>query len=233
MAGVPAERERVLLLHGIAAGPRSLRRLERALGDEGYDTVNPAIPTRRLPIEALAAWIAARNDPLFRPDSPLTHIVTSSMGGLVARVLIAAHRPPRLGRVMTIAPPHHGSEIADLLSGFALYHRMFGPVGSQLKTDPPPGLTDRLGRVDYPLGVIAGDRAVDPLAWLLIPGPSDGRVSVASTRLAGMADHATIHATHVAMMRNPRAIALTLHFLRHGRFSASHADTLDAAPGLC
>ena len=199
-----------------------------ALGDEGYDTVNPAIPTRRLPIEALAAWIAARNDPLFRQDSPLTHIVTDSMGGLVA-----AHRRPRLGRVVTIAPPHHGSEIADLLSGFALYHRIFGPVGSQRKTNPPPGLTDRLGRVDYPLGVIAGDRAVDPLAWLLIPGPNDGRVSVASTRLAGMADHATIHATHVAMMRNPRAIALTLHFLRHGGLTASHADTLDAAPGLC
>ena len=86
------------------------------------------------------------------------------------------------------------------------------------------------GQVDYPLGIIAGDRFLDPLGWLLIPGPNDGRVSVERIRVAGMADHLTLHATHLGMMRNRRAI----DFLRHGRFDPAEracrgCDTADVS----
>ena len=88
----------------------------------------------------------------------------------------------------------------------------------QLGTRVNEGLGDLLGQVDYPLGIIAGDRAVDPLGWLLIPGPNDGKVSVNRTKVRGMSDHVTLHATHALMMRNVHVIQHTIHFLRHGRF---------------
>ena len=140
------------------------------------------------------------------------------MGGLLTRAYINRYRPPNLGRVVLLAPPSQGSEIADLLDRRWLYRKFFGPAGMQLGTRVNEGLGDLLGRVDYPLGIIAGDRAVDPLGWLLIPGPNDGKVSVNRTKVRGMSDHVTLHATHALMMRNVRVIQHTIHFLRHGRF---------------
>jgi hypothetical protein len=53
---------------------------------------------------------------------------------------------------------------------------------------------------------------------VFLPGPNDGRVTVASTKLDGMADHVVIRASHALMIRNPEAIDQTISFLRDGRF---------------
>ena len=98
---------------------------------------------------------------------------------------------------------------------------IFGPAGAQLSTRQDTALCALLGRIDYPVGVIAGDRSLDPVGYWLLPGANDGRVSVASTRIEGIADHITLHVTHTMMMRNPEVIRQTLAFLRQGRFERS------------
>jgi pimeloyl-ACP methyl ester carboxylesterase len=207
---------RVLLLHGLVRSSGSLTKLERAIAAAGFETLNFAYPSLRFSIEHLAGFVhQGASGFIERNDGPL-HIVTHSMGGLVARALIAQHRPASLGRVVMLGPPNQGSEIADLLVGMRAYRWAFGPAGEQLTTwrnDHPPA-------VDFALGVIAADRPFYLLSWLLIPGPNDGRVSVARTRIDGMADHITVHATHTLMVRNKAVIRETLHFLRHGRFEA-------------
>jgi hypothetical protein len=73
--------------------------------------------------------------------------------------------------------------------------------------------------VDYPVGVIAGNRFVDPVAGLLVlPKPNDGRVSVQSAMVAGMADHIVVKASHTGLPRHAGAIEQTIAFLRDGRF---------------
>lgn len=209
----------VVLLHGIARHATSLGKMEQALKREGYRTLNLDYPSRSSGLRDIATLLHA---PISRFSEELEgrlHIVSHSMGGLVARVYIASHRPERLGHVVMMAPPNEGSEIADLLLGNPLYRAFFGPAGRELTTMRPAQLRSLLGTVDYPLGIIAGDRTLYPLESLLIlPRPNDGRVSVARTRLAGMSDHITLPASHPLIMRNPLAIEQTLHFLRHGRF---------------
>ena len=48
-------REAVVLLHGLGRTPRSMKRLERVLADEGYHVANVGYPARHQPIEELAS----------------------------------------------------------------------------------------------------------------------------------------------------------------------------------
>ncbi len=222
--------DRVLLLHGIARRSGSLTRLERAVAGAGYRTLNLDYPARRKPLEDLVEEVHRRADAFVGGQDGRVHFVTHSMGGLLARAYIACHRPPAMGRAVMLAPPSQGSEIADLLAGNRVYRRFFGPAGAQLGTRRDGQLRDLLGTVDYPLGVIAGDRSIDPLSWLLIPGPNDGRVCVARTRVDGMADHMVVHATHAMMMWNRQVMDQTVHFLQHGCFAVGQPADLSRRP---
>ena len=118
-----------------------------------------------------------------------------------------------------LGTPNNGSEVADLMRAWPPYRLVFGPAGQQLVTRQTDELKAAFGTVDYDLGILAGDRPLNPLAAaLLLPGPNDGKVTVASTRLAGMADHRVIRTSHTRLASHPEAIAATLRFLRDGCF---------------
>jgi triacylglycerol lipase len=50
------------------------------------------------------------------PDAKLV-LVTHSMGGLVARAYLKRHGPARIGKLVTLACPHHGTRLAYLGPG--------------------------------------------------------------------------------------------------------------------
>lgn len=145
--------------------------------------------------------------------------MSHSLGGLLARALIHAQRPAHLGRVLMLAPPNQGSEWADLLFHLRLNRLVLGPVGGQLRKDRASADEAMLGAVDYDLGVIAGDRALDPLfPRLIVPRPNDGKVSVAATRIARVRDHIILPVSHTFMVSDRRVAGQVLAFLTDGHF---------------
>jgi len=212
-----------VLLHGIARTSRSLRRMEEALRHSGFATLNIDYASRKKPIEALVADIHPPIAAFAAARGGQVHFVAHSMGGLLARVYLAQHRPARLGRVVMLGTPNGGSEVADLLKRFVLYRAFYGPAGQQLATAQDLTLTS-LPPLDYPVGIIAGLRTLDPIAsTFILPRPNDGRVSVQSSKLERMTDHITVKASHTGLVRHPMAITQTIAFLHAGQFKSSCA----------
>jgi pimeloyl-ACP methyl ester carboxylesterase len=215
----------VVLLHGIARTSRSLGKLQRAIQALGFATLNLGYDSRRKALEQLAEDIHPAIGRFVDDIEGQVHFVGHSMGGLLARVYLAQHRPERLGRVVMLGTPNGGSEIADRLREYTLYRAYFGPAGQQLTTRRDPATERLLPAVDYPVGVIAGNRSIYPISSvLLLPRPNDGRVSVERTKLDGMADHVVVRTSHPWLLRNASAIRQTVAFLLHGRFGTAHHE---------
>ncbi|MEH2590828.1 hypothetical protein V1273_004667 [Bradyrhizobium sp. AZCC 1721] len=102
-----------------------------------------------------------------------------------------------------IGTPNSGSEIADRLKNFGPYRSFFGPAGQQLGTQRDAAIEALFPPVDYPVGIIAGNRSIYPIASAFLPKPHDGRVSVANTRLDGMTGHIVIGASHPWLVVRP------------------------------
>ena len=120
-----------------------------------------------------------------------------------------------------LGPPNGGSEVVDRLGSSWLFSLVNGPAGRELGTRVD-SLPNKLGPANFYVGVVAGDRSINWINSLLLPGPDDGKVSVERTKLAGMADHIVVHATHPWMMRKREVIRQTIEFLRNGNFD--HQD---------
>ncbi|HKQ59631.1 MAG TPA: hypothetical protein VJS92_00015, partial [Candidatus Polarisedimenticolaceae bacterium] len=139
------------------------------------------------------------------------------------RCLLRRPRKLDLGRVVMLGPPNGGSELIDAIGRVPLLRRLAGRTRMQLGTGAD-GVPAGLGPVDFELGVIAGTRRLNlPLA-LLIPGPNDGIVAVARTRVDGMSDFLEVPHTHTFMMRSREVIRQTLLFLERGRFDHGTAS---------
>ena len=201
-------KELVVLLHGLGRTPASMLAMSLAARCRGYRVLNWRYRSTRATIAEHAAKLA--RDPRLR-TAPRVHFITHSLGGIVVRHFLATHPLPNLGRVVMLAPPNRGSEVADRLQRSKLVSHCIVPA-RELGTR---GVPASLPAVDFPLAVIAGSRSHIPLfdAWMN-HAPNDGVVSIESTKVAGMQEFHVLHRTHTLLPWSPDAIRATFAFLR-------------------
>ena len=208
--------ECVILLHGLARSADSMQKLTTELNNSGYQAININYPSQTADIETLA------NEAIPRglqgcADNKLVNFVTHSMGGILLRQYLSQHNIDNLHRVVMLGPPNKGSEVVDKIGHWQLFKWLNGPAGQQLGTDEN-SIPNKLGKVEFDLGVIAGSNSINWLLSALIPGNDDGKVSISNTKIAGMKHHLIMSVTHPFMMQNKEVIKQVKYYLQHGIF---------------
>ncbi len=212
-------KELIVLLHGILRSKTDMLFLKNYFEKNGYNVLNILYPSREKSLEELSDFVHEHitASPDYSESIPV-HFVTHSMGGLITRYYIAQHKPKNLGNVVMLGPPNTGSEFADWLSDTKIlapmFREIFGPASDQLTTRHKH--ID--GDITYPLGVIAGNLSINPLAPWVLDGEHDGIVPVERTKIDGMKDHIVMRATHSFMMFNPKVMDQALYFIQHKKF---------------
>lgn len=201
---------RVALLHGIWNATLWLNPLATRLRDAGfeidlfgYDSVFGA-PEATLPglIERLGSRGA---------DA----IVGHSLGGLMALEALRLQPGLPVRRVVCLGSPLLGSTTARSIASRSWGAPVLGRSAQLLQRG--------LGRWDgnAQVGMVAGNVAMGVGTLLsALDGASDGTVTVAETRLPGLADHCIVASSHSGLVFSAQAALQAAAFLRKGRFEA-------------
>lgn len=206
------EQETVILVHGLYMRGLWMSLLARRLRRTGYKTIAFSYPSlRRAPVDNAHAL----RELVETLDAPAVHFLAHSLGGLVVRHLVN-QSIQRLGRVVTLATPHQGSQAARILCAHRLEFILGRSIEQGLLGDVPswpPG---------WELGSLAGTLN---LGWSRLmpamPEPADGIVAVAETRLPGMTDHLCLPVNHLGMLFAPSVADQACAFFATGRFRHS------------
>jgi len=207
-ASSPAHpRECVVLVHGFLANRFMLSPLARRLRRLGYLTDTWGYWNMQCSLLVHAERFARRLMELDADDAVDTlHLVTHSMGGLIARAALDRYRPAKLGRVVMLAPPNKGSFVATRVAESV--GRVLKPV-AELSTGSESLANSLPMPRDVEIGVIAAE-------W-------DALVSDDSTRPDVPHAHVTLPTFHSGLLFRRDAADQVATFLATGRFAEGAA----------
>jgi pimeloyl-ACP methyl ester carboxylesterase len=213
----------VLVLHGLIGTRQQMSPLVEALAEDStWTVISVAYPSTRASVADHAA--ALRSIMANLEGAKEVHFVAHSLGNLVVRHYLADHaaahqgrHDPRLGRIVMLGPPNHGSRLADRLGGNVIFDTTLGASAQQL-AHKWRELEPHLATPSCEFGIIAGGRGNDSGFNPLLDGDDDGTVSVAETRLVGASDFALVDALHSYLMSSKSVQQQTRRFLRTGAF---------------
>ena len=202
----------VALVHGYLANRFMLEILGARLRRRGFQPRPWGYWNMQCSLLVHAERFARRLMELDADDAVDTlHLVTHSMGGLIARAALDRYRPAKLGRVVMLAPPNKGSFVATRVADSV--GRVLKPV-AELST-APESLANALPMPrDVEIGVIAAE-------W-------DALVSDDSTRPDVPHAHVTLPTFHSGLLFRRDAADHVAAFLATGRFPAVTAGAPSA-----
>jgi pimeloyl-ACP methyl ester carboxylesterase len=186
--------------------------LQMRLRHCGFDAVRFGYPTVRAGLQQSAARLS---ELLRRLQADEIHLAAHSMGGLVTLRSLELNPDTRVRRMVLMGSPVAGSLSGRRLASFNAGKWLLGANldlwGKRHSVPVPDGVE---------IGVIAGTLPVG-LGWIVgpLPGPHDGAVSVAETKLEGAADTIHLRVSHSAMLFSAEVGRQACHFLKHACFS--------------
>lgn len=236
----PLGREVVILLHGLTRTRESMEPIAKYLREHSrYTVLTVGYASSREKTADHAAALAKVIEHLDGVEQ--VHFVAHSLGNLVIRHYLAdrdqgVHQGksvPQIGRIVMLAPPNQGAEIARRVRASSLFRTVWGTTGQEIARHWEE-LEPRLAVPRGEFGIIAGSLGNSDGRNPLVAGDDDMVVAVSETRLVGAADFLELPVLHSFIMTDDRVLECTLRFLEHGYFVTPKArepiTSLEPAP---
>ena len=194
--------EHVALVHGYLANKYMMAPLARRLRRRGFGTTPWGYWNIRCSLLVHADRFCRQLQRLDAdPAIGTIHLVTHSMGGIIARAALDRFRPRKLGRLVMLAPPNPGSFVATrAVNTFGRYLR---PV-----TELSTASDSLVNLLPTPEGLDIG----------VIAAQYDALVSEESTHPLVPHAHITLPTWHTGLLFNRTAADLVADFLATGNF---------------
>ncbi|MGR5168975.1 lipase family alpha/beta hydrolase [Vibrio astriarenae] len=208
----------VVIIHGLSKSERNMNTVKQGVMAAGFSVCMVDYSSVWATFEDVLESVDQQVDQCAKETKHL-HFVGHSLGGLLSRAYLNdpdnQATKQKLGRVVMIGTPNHGSPLADKHAN-RWYAGIVGEVPRSLTSDDQ-GFSQQLPTPDYSLGIIAGTSHYI-VTNHLFNGPNDGLVSVESTQLANMTDFIELDVGHMAMPHDEQVIYQVIHFLLNGQF---------------
>ncbi|MDQ6645697.1 MAG: alpha/beta hydrolase [Pseudomonadota bacterium] len=208
--------DHVILIHGLWMRGFALAMLHRRLMAEGFRVHRFDYLSLAATQESVLDRLRARMVELSE-ETPTVHLVGHSLGGLLALRACSGTRTLPEGRIVCLGSPLLGSTAARAFAGWGRGGEVLLGHNRQLlqqgfeRWDGPREVGMVAGRMPLGLGSVIGH----------FEGEHDGTVTVAETRLPGLADHCVVESNHTSLLFSVDVARLSAEFLNHGRFVAA------------
>ncbi|MFB6355357.1 MAG: esterase/lipase family protein [bacterium] len=206
----------VFLVHGILRGKESMQPFFDRLRKFGFEPVSVTYPSTRGSVADHADQLTTVLNRV--QDADTVSFITHSMGGIVARELLSREaewkKNLEVGRLVMVAPPNRGSEVADLVASFYPIREIAGEGLEDMTTRQ----IDEIPIPDVEFGIIAGAQGDTAGLNPFLPGNDDGTVRIEEAYLPQARDFITVPGQHSFIMYDEKVIQNAVYFLRKGQF---------------
>lgn len=197
------ENECIFLTHGYGAHWFVMSPMARQLRRLGYQVVNWGYRSMWYGVEHHAEKMQAKLQGLDSSNYDRLHIVAHSMGNVITRLALQQECPAKLGRIVMLCPPNHGSHVATL------YSPLVGWLSPSLRDirDTQDSLVNQLD-----------ETVACPVDVGIVQATSDFVVKPQSTRLACAKDYLMLNGFHSSVITKRNTSHQVHHFLQNGSF---------------
>lgn len=195
----------MVLLHGLGRSPASMSLCAWRLTRAGFEVRKIGYPSTR---QTMAEALAHVRQALGKMPETRFSLVGHSLGGLIAAQLLHDPQGLQIDRAVQLGAPNRGSPMVGRLGWLWPVRRICGPALDELAyLVPPSHASPRIASI--------GGTASWPMVSHGFERPNDGVVTLRSA-WSGAGHRGRVHNLHSFLPISPRAISLTIAFLRDG-----------------
>jgi triacylglycerol lipase len=212
---------KIFVIHGYGSSRVMMKKIDKSIRNENYITENYAYKSMTDDLDTIGKQLYVR---IKTATFDTVSFVTHSMGALVVRSMLNYAKNdkdfPVIYRIVMIAPPNGGAEIADIYASYEILRELLGPNLEHMKTDSGSYANKLPIPYNSEIGIIAGIRGGKYGYNLLIKGDNDGLLTPKRTKLGVQKDFVLIKGEHNLLTQKKYVCKLVVEFLKFGLFKS-------------